>query len=242
MEQAVKMNNNSIRMVAALLVFVFIAALAITFTYNKTAQKIESHIHEAQEFSLKNVLSERSTAVVDSIEGFGKYWKEYDLEKNLIGLAFMGSKRGYSSNINFFCGLDLDGKIKGLSIINQNETPGLGTRVVEVVSNAKFPSGLWLKQEKSEPWFCEQYKGISAIDKISLNKDGEWYKLSREEKDKLLKLNQITTITGSTITTSAITNELAEKAKLLKSLIVFDVETPSEEAEETQYDAEELND
>lgn len=213
------MNKNSIQMILALIVFVFIAAFAITFTYDKTADKINGYIQAAQDLSLKNVLSENSKTEIDSINGFGKYWKEIDSHGRVIGYAFIGSANGYSSKINFFCGIDSDGKIKGLSIISQNETPGLGTRVIEVASNARFPFGLWQKQEKTGTWFCEQYKGISVKNEISTDKNGEWHTLSEEAKENLLKNNRITTITGATITTVAVTNELSERAKRLIYLV-----------------------
>jgi Na+-translocating ferredoxin:NAD+ oxidoreductase RnfG subunit len=237
--------KNSIQMIFVLSLLVFAAAFAIVFTYQNTADIINERAQAAQEFSLKNFLSQGSTAVSDSIDGFGKYWKEFNSDGELIGFAFIGSTRGYSSIINFFCGLDLDGKIKGLSIISQNETPGLGTRIVEVVSDARFPFGLWQKQEKTNPWFCEQYKGISGVNNISINKNGEWHALDDEAKNDLLKNNQITVITGSTITTMAVTNELSVRAKLLKSL----VEIPqalqavdSEDVEVAEDTEEEIND
>jgi len=234
--------KNPIQMIFVLAFLVFAAAFAIVFTYEKTAETINERAQAAQEFSLKSVLSQGSTAIPDSAKGFGKYWKEFDADNKLVGLAFVGAAQGYSSTINFFCGLDLDGKVKGLSIISQNETPGLGTRIVEVVSDAKFPMGLWQKQETTNPWFCEQYKGISATDKISPNKSGEWHTLDDEEKSNLIKDNQITVITGATITTMAITNELSARAKLLKSLVKTQKEAEIEEKEETTETEDEVND
>ena len=213
------MNKNSIQMIFALLSFVVVAALAITFTYDKTKDEIEERERAAKESSLKNVLSHGSTAFADTIDGFGAYWKELDAKGEIIGYAFIGEARGYSSTIRFFCGLNINGKIKGLSIISQNETPGLGTRIIETVSSERFPFGLWREKEKAIPWFCEQFSEISAINDISLNKNGEWHTLPKEMKDNLLKNNQVTVITGSTITTAAITNELSAKAKKLLLLI-----------------------
>jgi len=234
--------KNPIQMIFVLAFLVFAAAFAIVFTYEKTADMINERAQAAQEFSLKSVLSQGSTAILDSAKGFGKYWKEFDADNKLVGLAFVGAANGYSSTINFFCGLDLDGKIKGLSVISQNETPGLGTRIEEVVSDAKFPMGLWQKQEPTNPWFCEQYKEISAIGKISTNKNGEWHTLDDEAKNNLLKDNEITLITGATITTMAITNELSARAKLLKSLVRIPKEAEIEEKEEITETEEEVND
>lgn len=212
------MNKESIRIVLTLTIFVFAAAFAIAFTNEKTKDKIKELDYEAQLLSLKEVLSENSEAKIDSIDGFGKFYREISNEKT-IGFAFMGEARGYSSTISFFCGITLDGRVKGLSIISQNETPGLGTRVVETISDARFPLGLFQKREKGKPWFSQQFKEISAVNEISLSKSGEWHALQKDARENLLKNNQITAITGSTITTSAVTNELSTKAKLLISLL-----------------------
>lgn len=213
-----KANNEMLKIILTLVIFVFAAAFAIAFTNEKTSEKIKERELEAQNNSLNAVLSQNSESVEDSIDGFGKFYREISNGKT-IGFAFIGEAKGYSSTIKFFCGIDTNGEIKGLSIISQNETPGLGTRVVETISNARFPMGLFQKQEKTEPWFSQQFKGISAKKDISLSKDGEWHNLSNEERDNLIKANKITAITGSTITTKAITNELSARAKLLISLL-----------------------
>jgi len=234
-----KMNKESIKIVLTLVGFVFFAALAIAFTNEKTYETIKQREREAQAYSLKIVLSDGSEKKEDSIAGFGKFYRE-TVGGKTIGYAFMGEAKGYSSKIKFFCGIDTEGRIKGLSIISQNETPGLGTRVIETISNARFPLGLVQKQEETEPWFCTQYKGISAVDRISLNKGGEWHALSQEARDRLLRNNQITVITGSTITTAAITSELSARAKLLVSLLGTTSPTTVEQA--INYEGEDADD
>jgi len=79
------MNKNSIQMIFALLSFVVVAALAITFTYDKTKDEIEERERMAKESSLKNVLSHGSTAFADTIDGFGAYWKELDAKGRNCG-------------------------------------------------------------------------------------------------------------------------------------------------------------
>jgi len=213
------MNNDAIKIILTLVIFVMVAAFAIAFTDSKTHGKIIEREKEAQQNSLAAVLSDGSEKVPDSIEGFGRFYRE-TLDGKTIGYAFMGAAKGYSSTIRFFCGIDTNGNIKGLSIISQGETPGLGTRVVEVISTTRFPMGLFQKREEGEPWFTQQFIGISAIKPIGLNRNGEWRDTWTDEaKQNLLNSNQISVITGSTITTAAITNELSARAKLLISLL-----------------------
>ena len=68
------------------------------------------------------------------------------------GYAFMASGSGYSGNIDIIVGLDSGFDIKGLSILSQTETPGVGSRITE---NS----------------FTDQFKGLSASD-IVLKVDG----------------------------------------------------------------------
>lgn len=68
------------------------------------------------------------------------------------GYAFMASGSGYSGNIDIMVGLDSGFGIKGLSILSQTETPGLGSRITESL-------------------FTDQFKGLSATD-IALKADG----------------------------------------------------------------------
>lgn len=57
------------------------------------------------------------------------YFKAYDKDGQLIGAAFKASGKGYSSIIETMAGMLPDGKITGIKIISQSETPGLGSRI-----------------------------------------------------------------------------------------------------------------
>ena len=57
------------------------------------------------------------------------YYKAHDKEGKLIGVAFKALAKGYSSDIETLVGMLPDGTILAIKILNQNETPGLGSRV-----------------------------------------------------------------------------------------------------------------
>jgi len=57
------------------------------------------------------------------------YYKVHDKEGKLIAVAFKASGKGYSSQIETMVGMTTDGEIITIKILNQNETPGLGSRV-----------------------------------------------------------------------------------------------------------------
>jgi electron transport complex protein RnfG len=53
----------------------------------------------------------------------------YDEAGNLVGYAGTIQTNGYSGVITFVLGLDTTGKITGLKVTGQSETPGLGTNI-----------------------------------------------------------------------------------------------------------------
>jgi len=68
------------------------------------------------------------------------------------GYAFIASGSGYGGNIDIMVGLDSGFGIKGVSILSQTETPGLGSMITESL-------------------FTDQFKELSASD-IALKADG----------------------------------------------------------------------
>ena len=52
-----------------------------------------------------------------------------DANGNTVGYVVIVSQGGYAANIDFSLGIDLDGKISGLRVMNHQETPGLGAKI-----------------------------------------------------------------------------------------------------------------
>ena len=50
---------------------------------------------------------------------------------DIIGYAFLATGKGYGGDISILVGLEDKTTIKGITIITQNETPGLGTRITD---------------------------------------------------------------------------------------------------------------
>jgi len=66
------------------------------------------------------------------------YYKVHNKDGKFIGVAFKASGKGYSSVIDTLVGMTKDGSITAIKILNQNETPGLGLRIVESSFTGKF--------------------------------------------------------------------------------------------------------
>lgn len=196
-----------IKLTLTLVIISIAAGIAIAFTNGKTADKIAEQKLQAEQIALKSVFTEGSEISViehDTIIG-EKYWTSSKGGK-LTGYAFKGSSKGFSGDIEFIAGVDLDGKILGLVILSQTETPGLGTRVEEVVSK-KYIWNAFSKNgngSKSEPWFTEQFRGITVREDISIDKSGEWHLKNSDDRSQLINNNSVSALTGATISTKAV--------------------------------------
>lgn len=76
-----------------------------------------------------------------------KIYKGIDKAGKVIGYATCGDAQGYSSRIKAMVGIDTSlEKILGINILSQNETPGLGTKVIEVESTTTLWSLIFGKK------------------------------------------------------------------------------------------------
>jgi len=75
-----------------------------------------------------------------------------------LGYAFIAIGKGYSGDIEILVGLEDQATVKGIIIITQTETPGLGTRIAESFFADQF-AGLTI----DEVAFTEQGGEIDAI-------------------------------------------------------------------------------
>lgn len=106
-----------------------IAALILASVNNVTAPMIAANETEKQMTAMTKVLPdagnfEELTDAVKSEDVLGIYAGNKDDET--VGYAVLVESMGYGGAISMVVGVDLDGKITGIDITNQSETPGLG--------------------------------------------------------------------------------------------------------------------
>jgi Na+-translocating ferredoxin:NAD+ oxidoreductase subunit G len=199
------------------------AALLIAVANAKTIDRRMQQETAAQQNALKSVMPEGVTVAEKKFKpGAGSdslsYW--LGISGNDTVYAFLVENRGYSSTIKYYVSTTGDGTILGMAVLDQSETPGLGSRVQEKLSKKYIWNGLFTPEEKTAPWFSEQFKGISINRPIVIEKTaGEWHSMDDPTRAELIGKNGITAITGSTISTRAVTTGLTEKAqKYLKAI------------------------
>lgn len=133
-----------------LMVVCFTASLVLAVTYKLTSTKIEEQMTVQEKEALEEVLTDADEFTQKKIDGLDYY--EGLKDKNLIGYVLKVRGKGYGGNIDMLVGIGSQGEIKGVEVLSQEETPGLGSRITEIKQGAK------------KPWFLEQFKGKAAGD------------------------------------------------------------------------------
>jgi len=113
-------------------VVVFASVGLVTWTDSITKDKIE----EQKEQQIQSMLKEMFPSM-----------SEYTFEDDIytiysdgagVGYAFLAVGKGYGGDIKILVGLEDETTIKGITIISQSETPGLGSRIAEGFFAGKF--------------------------------------------------------------------------------------------------------
>lgn len=225
-----------IQLTLTLTIIAAVAGVSISAVFEKTKEVIASQKSEQLNSSLESLFPEGVLIAEDTLQLQNgesmRFWVaektdfmsgDSDSSENspYVGFAFEGGKYGYSSVVKYIVAVTTEGKLLGLSILSQEETPGLGSRSTESVSDLTFWNGLFKKKEKSEPWFQSQFAGLSIGEPIAIKKEAEWHTLDEAGKVSLMEKNSVTAITGATITTKAVTDALLSQSTILKEITAY---------------------
>ncbi len=206
-----------LRLSVVLTVISCAAALLIAVTNMKTTERIAEQQSAAQKEALERIMPRGVTIAEQKLlppssEDSVAYWT--GISETDTVYAFKVGSRGYSSVISYLVCTTPEGGITGMTILDQSETPGLGSRVQETISKKYIWNGFGGAKETTAPWFSEQFKGLSITRPVAIEKTmGEWHQLTDKQRTELKEKNGITAITGSTISTRAVTTGLGTQAK-----------------------------
>ena len=198
--------SETIKLALALALVCVFSGIIISFTHSSTTQKIEAQKLREQRSALSQVFAP-GTRIVDTV-GTPPLPRQYWIGRNgpsTTGYAFVVESRGYFGIIRYIAGIDEQGRIMGMKILSQSETPGLGARVEELVSEKSlwnaFGSGV---RKNGYQWFMEQFKGISVNKPLYVSTALEWRFLPEKIKKEFTGSNTVSAITGATVSTRAI--------------------------------------
>jgi len=107
-----------------------LAAWTLSMTYRNTKPRIDAFLKEEARKARTEVLPEASEFESVSTSG-QEYFIGYDDKGKRIGAAIKTNIRGYSAPIEMLTGFNMTGEITRVKILKQEETPGLGARIME---------------------------------------------------------------------------------------------------------------
>ncbi len=130
-------------MIGAVLATCLVAATALTLTYEVTRERILEQERAAERSALQAVLpgAEQFEAADELLEPAAEaagqvpvqaVYRGFDGSGAHAGWGVRVAPRGYGGPVTLVVGLDRDGSVLGVSIVTQNETPGLGTKILTV--------------------------------------------------------------------------------------------------------------
>ncbi|MCM8763311.1 MAG: RnfABCDGE type electron transport complex subunit G [Candidatus Omnitrophica bacterium] len=126
-----------LRLGLALFLICVISAAILSFVYGLSRERILSQKKQEELQGLRKVLPDALR--IEKIEaGDLVYYIGYDKDNKDIGKAIIVSGKGYSSDIVSCVGIDNEGRILGIEILSQAETPGLGAKIAEPAFLSKF--------------------------------------------------------------------------------------------------------
>ncbi len=187
--------NISTKMIIALTIVTIFAGFSLAFAYEYFKDKIADNAVKALNESIGTVIPGAvSKELIPSNEM--TIYKVYDKDlnapdKNLLGYAIVTFASGYQGSIKILVSVTPDfNKIITFRVLEHSETPGLGGNIV----NSDFIS---------------QYEGLSTEKEIKVIKGP-----SNKEN------NEISAISGATISSKAVTKALNETFQKAKSIVM----------------------
>lgn len=176
-----------IKMLITLTIIGVVSGALLSEVSNWAAPKIEIHRKAATEQAIYLVQpNAKDYQKVETVDF--ELYKVFDDGKNLIGYALPFEGNGFQGKIRLMVGVKDDlNELAGLEILEQVETPGLGTKVTE------------------EP-FTKQFNELKAEPKVA------WVKGTPPSKP-----NEIQAITGATISSRSVVEIINQGLEKLRS-------------------------
>ena len=145
------------KLILTLTIIMIISAGVLTFTQQITTPKIKQHAQEKKEAAILTVLPGAEEYEEVTKDGLTLY-KGMGKSGNTVGYAMTNSGQGFQSVLKLMIGFDLEEeKVLRIKILNQAETPGLGSRIVEKDFKSQF----------FDKAFSDQFQAKKDIDAIS---------------------------------------------------------------------------
>jgi Na+-translocating ferredoxin:NAD+ oxidoreductase subunit G len=122
------MKENFLNSIIVLTIVCIVASGLLGFVYGLTKDRIDQQSIIIPDAQLKEIFPDANNFAQENDYFVIKKGDE------IVGYAAIAQSQGYKSVIKIMVGIGVDKKIAGVRILEQSETPGLGTRI----ENANF--------------------------------------------------------------------------------------------------------
>jgi len=170
--------------VLSLLTICVVMTGLLAFVYGITKEPIEKQLNTKFDKSCQELMQDASHFTLIS-ENIYSATNEND---DLIGYIFITITPGYREEIKVMTGILTNGSVSGVSVLESNETPGLGKNC-------------------EEPWFENRFITDKKVSEFVVNGNNL-------KNDKV----SVDAITGATISSSAVTSAVNEAIVLFNNL------------------------
>ncbi|MCA1951061.1 MAG: FMN-binding protein [Treponema sp.] len=176
--------KNMVKLGFIMAIYATVACVSLAFVYTGTQKVIAERQKADLEAALKDLFPqgetfEEVTGTLNSPDNSVGFKNEYVIKQagNPIGMAVRAVGASYGGPVTVLVGVGAEGKIAGVKVLENKDTPGLG-------ANAANPS--YFVDRASGITFYGQFKGKSLSDPFEVKGD-------------------VAAITASTITSKAVT-------------------------------------
>src|SRR5574344_186190 len=132
-----RLESNFLNMVLVLTIITLMAAGALGAVYTLTEEPIRLAKEQKKELAVKSVLPDFTRLAEPETANGLTVLKAYNND-DFLGAAVESEAVGFGGTIKIMVGFDAEGKIVNYSVLEQAETPGLGTKMVD-----------WFKTDKN---------------------------------------------------------------------------------------------
>lgn len=175
--------TKSNRLIIVLTATAILSGLLLSFLNIHTLPLIEAHQKQVLNDALSSVLPD-GVQIEEKTFGNRQYYFGYDEQQQLRGVAFLAEGNGFQSKLRILVGMDPAlTTITKIQILEQKETPGLGTKIDTDPGNKANPQ-----------WFVAQF------DRLNSRKPLTYVKNQKPDKSE----GEIMAITGATISSKAV--------------------------------------
>ena len=191
--------TKSYRLILVLTATAVLSGLLLSFLNLHTSPLIEAHQNKVLNDALSSVLA-GCDKIEEQFYEDKQFYFGYDAQNNVKGIAFLTEGNGFQSKLRILVGMDAGlTQIVKIRILEQKETPGLGTKIETDPASKTNPE-----------WFPNQFDRLNVINKISYVKNQTPNKSAGE----------IMAITGATISSKAVIDiinaALVENNRIIK--------------------------